>query len=335
MLRNGMKPTFRFSGCLRAPAFVTTISPRTTPKWRTYSASAGPNIVPTPSKPYYVTTPIFYVNAVPHIGHLFSGVLADVLTRYARLKDPNREVHFCTGTDEHGLKIQRAAEAKAIAPKPFCDGISTRFEDLAKAAGLSHTRFIRTTEPVHYKAVEHLWRELLAGGWIYKGSHSGWYSVSDEAFYAPNQIIDVEIDGETVKVAKESGSRVEWMEEENYKFRLSAFREKLIEWLESNPRSIVPLERWKEVHSHLAEHVVNDKGEKIYTHPLEDLSISRPSSRLSWGIPVPDDPEHTIYVWIDALTNYITALGYPWSGSGGKQAAWPADVQVIGVDIVR
>lgn len=156
-----------------------------------------------------------------------------------------------------------------------------------------------------------------------------------------------------IQVAKESGSRVEWMEEENYKFRLSAFREKLTEWLESNPRcklinpsylhnpptdvllAIVPLDRWKEVHTLVADHEINDKGEKIYTHPLEDLSISRPSSRLSWGIPVPDDPEHTIYVWIDALTNYITALGYPWSGSGGKQAAWPADVQVIGLDIVR
>ncbi|KAG8942018.1 methionyl-tRNA synthetase, partial [Tulasnella sp. 408] len=178
-------------------------------------------------------------------------------------------------------------------------------------------------------------RELLARGWIYKGSHSGWYSVSDEAFYAPNQVIEVEVDGEMVKVAKESGSRVEWMEEENYKFRLSAFREKLTEWLESNPRSIVPLDRWKEVHTLVADHEINNKREKVYTHPLEDLSISRPSSRLSWGIPVPDDPEHTIYVWIDALTNYITALGYPWSGSGGKQAAWPADVQVIGVDIVR
>ncbi|KAG8975741.1 methionyl-tRNA synthetase, partial [Tulasnella sp. 427] len=334
MLRNGIVPSFRFSGCLRATPRAAAASVKSTPRWRRYSSTPGPSTPPATEKPYYVTTPIFYVNAVPHIGHLFSGVLADVLARYARLKDPHREVHFCTGTDEHGLKIQQAAEAKGVHPKPFCDGISTRFEDLAKAAELSHTRFIRTTEPVHYKAVEHLWRELIARGWIYKGSHSGWYSVSDEAFYSPNQITDVDVLGSKVKVAKESGSQVEWMEEENYKFRLSAFQEKLIEWLEANPRSIVPQERWKEVHSVLADHTINDNGEKVYTHPLEDLSISRPSSRLTWGIPVPDDPQHTIYVWIDALTNYITALGYPWSGTGGgKQAAWPADVHVIGMDI--
>ncbi|KIO19400.1 hypothetical protein M407DRAFT_30940 [Tulasnella calospora MUT 4182] len=173
MLRNGIKPTFRFSGCLRSPSLAaTTTSPRATPKWKTYSTTAGPSAVPTPTKPYYVTTPIFYVNSVPHVGHLFSGVLADVLARYARLKDPNREVYFCTSTDEHGSKIQRAAEAKGVPPKPFCDGTSTRFEDLAKAAGLSHSRFIRTTEPVHSKAVEHLWSFLHADGYT-KGPIAG------------------------------------------------------------------------------------------------------------------------------------------------------------------
>ncbi|KIO19409.1 hypothetical protein M407DRAFT_30948 [Tulasnella calospora MUT 4182] len=200
MLRNGIKPTFRFSGCLRSPSLAaTTTSPRATPKWKTYSTTAGPSSVPTPTKPYYVTTPIFYVNSArkAYRIHPFSNLryLPSSPARRppllrcprrrtssnARLKDPNREVYFCTGTDEHGLKIQGAAEAKGVPPKPFCDGISTRFEDLAKAAGLSHSRFIRTTEPVHYKAVEHLWRELLARGWIYKGSHSRRYSVSDEA----------------------------------------------------------------------------------------------------------------------------------------------------------
>ncbi|KAG8872530.1 methionyl-tRNA synthetase [Tulasnella sp. 331] len=287
---------------------------------RTFAASLPKEASLSSLKPYYVTTPIFYVNAAPHIGHLYSGVLADTLARYARLRNPDREVVFCTGTDEHGMKIQRAAADKGVAPEPFCDSVSQTFRDLASAANISHTRFIRTTEPVHYRAVEHLWRELVARGWIYKGHHSGWYSVSDEAFYAANQVMDVHDGDESYKVSKESGSRVEWISEENYKFKLSAFQGKLGQWLEDNPKAIVPSSRWKEVHDALLD----------ISTPLEDLSVSRPSSRLKWGVPVPDDPDHTIYVWVDALANYLTAIGYPQ-----RTVAWPADVQVIGKDIVR
>ncbi|KAG8983454.1 methionyl-tRNA synthetase [Tulasnella sp. JGI-2019a] len=308
-------------------------SSRPTKSTQRRALSAGGSLPTSTSlKPYYVTTPIFYVNAAPHIGHLYSGVLADTLARYARLRNPNREVFFCTGTDEHGMKIQRAAEDKGIAPAPFCDSVSQSFRDLATAANISHTRFIRTTEPVHYRAVDHLWRELVSRGWIYKGHHSGWYSVSDEAFYAANQVVDVVQGEETYKVSKESGSRVEWISEENYKFKLSAFQGKLSQWLSDNPKAIIPSSRWKEVHGALSD----------TSTPLEDLSVSRPSSRLKWGVPVPNDPDHTIYVWVDALANYLTAIGYPWSSapesaSAGSNTgvAWPADVQVIGKDIVR
>lgn len=266
------------------------------------------------TKPHYVTTPIFYVNAAPHVGHLHSLLLADVLSRYGRLRHPGPFI-FATGTDEHGLKIQQVARAQQRDPQDLCDQVSERFRSLATAAGSSHTTFIRTTEPRHAIAVQHLWRELCDRGWIYKGQHSGWYAVSDECFYTESQI--EERDGE--KVAIESGSRVEWTEEENYKFRLSDMRQKLIEWYERNPKAVHP----PTLHASLLE--------SLRQAPLADLSVSRPRSRLSWGITVPDDPAHTIYVWVDALTNYLTVLGYPNKVAAG----WPADVQVVGKDIVR
>ncbi|KDQ07725.1 hypothetical protein BOTBODRAFT_166781 [Botryobasidium botryosum FD-172 SS1] len=276
-------------------------------------------------KPYLITTPIFYVNASPHIGHLYSTVISDVLARYARLRHPERPVMFCTGTDEHGLKIQQAAEESGKDPKEFCDLISTRFKELARAGTISNTRFIRTTDKSHVKAVQYLWRKLRARGFIYKGSHSGWYAVSDECFYTDAQIrttVDPVTKKET-KVSLETGKQVEWTEEENYKFRLSAFREPLISWLQSNPTAIYPPKRHAEVLASLT------------SGPLADLSVSRLRSRLSWGIEVPEDPEHTIYVWLDALINYMTFAGYPWHDGQSDGKGWPPDIMTVGKDIIR
>ncbi|POY74433.1 putative Methionine--tRNA ligase [Rhodotorula taiwanensis] len=284
----------------------------------------------TTDKSYYATTPIFYVNADPHIGHLHSTLLADVYTRFARLRDPQRAAVMCTGTDEHGLKIQRVAEAKGIAPKQLCDNVSERFKDLARAANIDYTYFIRTTEDRHRVAVEHVWRELERRGHIYKSSYSGWYAVSDEAYVPESQVAEVidEKSGEKYTACTETGTRVEWMQEENYKFRLSAFREQLLRWLGSSSSPVQPLSRSTALLAALEHPLSTD---------LNDLSISRPTSRLSWGIRVPDDPEHTIYVWIDALVNYLTIAGYPWKG--GEEFAqgqvWPPDLQVVGKDIIR
>ncbi|KAG8934988.1 methionyl-tRNA synthetase [Tulasnella sp. 418] len=279
------------------------------------------------SKPYYITTPIYYVNAAPHVGHLFSSVVADVIARYQRLRHPERDVIFCTGTDEHGLKVQQAAETRGISPREMCDENSRVFKQLASAASISNTRFIRTTEEEHYRAVHHLWDELCKKDLIYKGKHEGWYSVSDEAFYTEKETRE-EVDaatGKAVRYSVESGSVVQWMEEETYKFRLSAFRDQLINWLKSDPNAIQPPHRHAEILQHLTSQ-----------EQLDDLSVSRPRSRLNWGIPVPNDPQHTIYVWIDALTNYLTAVGYPWVNEVANQTrSWPADIQVIGKDITR
>ncbi|GAA5890299.1 hypothetical protein JCM6882_008787 [Rhodosporidiobolus microsporus] len=284
----------------------------------------------TPEKQFYVTTPIFYVNADPHIGHLHSTLLADVYARYARLRKPARGSVMCTGTDEHGLKIQRVAEAQGITPKELCDGVSERFRDLARAANVDYQVFMRTTEERHRTAVEHVWRELDKRGFIYKSSYAGWYAVSDEAYVPENQVGEV-IDpksGEKYMASVETGTRVEWMEEQNYKFRLSAFREPLLKWLQSTPLPVQPPSRSAALVSSLLQPSSTD---------LNDLSISRPSSRLSWGIRVPDDAEHTIYVWIDALVNYMTAAGYPWKGGKAfvEGQVWPPDVQIVGKDIIR
>lgn len=237
---------------------------------------------------------------------------------------------FSTGTDEHGLKMQKVAEAASEDPRALCDRISQRFKHLADAANISYTHFIRTTDTDHKVAVEHLWRTLRDKGHIYQGSHEGWYAVSDEAFYPEGQVKTVVgEDGKEVRQSIETGAKVEWSQEVNYKFRLSNFQKPLVEWLRANPKAIQPAQKHAEV---LAE---VEAG-------LTDLSISRPSSRLSWGIRVPEDDEHSIYVWVDALTNYLTAAGYPFAASTGQaegnvalSSAWPADVHVVGKDIVR
>ncbi|KAI0920762.1 hypothetical protein AcW1_005059 [Taiwanofungus camphoratus] len=293
-------------------------------------------------KPCYVTTPIFYPNSVPHIGHLHSLVIGDIFARYARLSDPSRPVRYVTGTDEHGLKIQKAAQARGMEPLAFCDELSEHFrvcygniqaffvnhltvmQALAKKADISHSYFARTSQHGHCDAVQHLWRELNARDLIYKGRHHGWYSVSDECFYPESQVTRKTDSEEEYYVSVETGSRVEWMEEENYKFRLSSFRSLLYDHFTKHNDAIYPPQ-------HQADIVATLSSDK-----LEDLSVSRPRSRLTWGVPVPDDPEHTIYVWIDALTVYLSSVGYPWAGQrNGYQCGWPPDIQIIGKDILR
>ncbi|KAF9910859.1 methionyl-tRNA synthetase [Linnemannia zychae] len=277
------------------------------------------------NKPYYITSPIFYVNAVPHIGHLHSAVLCDTLKRFHEMK--GREAIMSTGTDEHGLKIQQAAADAGMKEIELCDQVSKRFQDLFDAANISYTTYIRTTEPRHAVAVNALWNDLWARGYIYKGHHEGWYSVSDEAFYPSAQVEEKinEKTGEKYHIATETGKRVEWTTEENYKFKLSAFTNKLTEWLDNNPDAILPKSRHLEVQGWLKS-------------GLADLSVSRPRSRLTWGIPVPGDDSHVMYVWMDALTNYLTVTGYPWKDMTNLQKAncgWPADAQVVGKDILR
>ncbi|TFL06711.1 tRNA synthetases class I (M)-domain-containing protein [Pterulicium gracile] len=281
----------------------------------------------TETKPYYITTPIFYPNADPHIGHLYSIVTADIFARFNRLIRPQPDVHFLTGTDEHGLKIQKAAQDRGIEPGHFCDLLSERFRLLAAQANSSHTSFMRTTSSEHHQAVQHMWNSLVNKGLIYKDSYAGWYSVSDECFYAEKQVIHIPETSNLPAsvVSAETGSLVEWAEEENYMFRLSAFRESLLDHYTSRKTIIFPPQHHDQVVALLAESA---------EVPLDDISVSRPRSRLAWGVPVPGDPEHTIYVWIDALMVYLSGVGYPWT-AGAHNAAWPANVQVIGKDILR
>ncbi|KAF9779503.1 tRNA synthetases class I (M)-domain-containing protein [Thelephora terrestris] len=285
--------------------------------------SSTPNDI----KPYYVTTPIFYPNAIPHIGHLYTIVTADIFARYSRLTDPNRPVHFVTGTDEHGLKIQRVAHGSSRDPQAFCDLLSTNFRRLVKEADVSATRFIRTTEIGHHRAAQHVWNILKEKGLIYKGKHSGWYSVTDECFYTNAQVAEISTSNNTLGgryLSIETKSPVEWTMEENYMFRLTSFRDKLLEHIKSNPDFIYPPARYQEV------------LEFFDTYMQDDLSISRPKSRLSWGIPVPEDPGHTMYVWFEALVNYLTAIEYPSpTTANGTTATWPPDLQVMGKDIIR
>ena len=265
-------------------------------------------------KNFYITTPIYYPSAKPHMGHAYSSIIADFFARFKRID--GFDVHFLTGTDEHGLKIQRAAENKNIEPLEFCDQISQTFRDLSKTLNLSNTDFIRTTEERHKKSVQHLWSELEKNDDIYLSKYSGWYSISDEAFYNEDEIIDR--DGG--KIANISGSPVEWIEEESYFFRLSKWQEKLLEYYEKNQNFISPKSRKNEV--------IN-----FVKSGLKDLSISRKA--FSWGIKVPNNPDHVIYVWLDALTNYISALNYPNTNDSLFKKFWPASVHMIGKDILR
>ena len=266
------------------------------------------------NKNYYITTPIYYPSAKPHMGHAYTSIIADFFARFKRID--GYTVHFLTGTDEHGLKIQRAAEKNNTDPLVFCNKISQTFRDLSKKLNLSNTDFIRTTEDRHKKTVQHIWSELEKNDNIYLSKYAGWYSVSDEAFYSEDEID--EKDG--VKIAVSSKSTVEWIEEESYFFRLSKWQDKLLDYYEKNSDFISPKSRKNEV--------IN-----FVKSGLKDLSISRQA--FSWGIKVPSNPDHVIYVWLDALTNYISALNYPDTTDELFKKFWPASVHMIGKDILR
>ncbi|CAD6565258.1 MAG: methionyl-tRNA synthetase [Alectoria sarmentosa] len=267
--------------------------------------------------------PIFYVNGAPHIGHLYTLVLADILKRWHALL--GRKSILVTGTDEHGMKVQQAAEKAGQEVRAFCDEAYKPFQALANEAHIDYDHFIRTSEPDHRFAVQHFWLMLRERGWIYAKKHEGWYSVSDETFY-PQSAVQLALDpatGRKFTASKETGKEVEWTSENNYHFRLSAFHSRLREYYSNNNNAIVPRTRMKDVQNEIM-------------NGLQDLSISRPLERLSWGIPVPDDATQTIYVWLDALINYLTKANYPFQIPGQENAAgWPADCHVIGKDIVR
>ena len=265
-------------------------------------------------KNFYITTPIYYPSAKPHMGHAYSSIIADFFARFKRID--GFTVNFLTGTDEHGLKIQRAAEQNGVDTLKFCNEISKTFRDLSKTLNLTNTDFIRTTEDRHKKSVQYLWNELVKNDEIYLSKYSGWYSVSDEAFYTNDEV--EENNGK--KIAKSSKSLVEWVDEESYFFRLSKWEKSLLDYYDNNPEFISPKSRRNEVISFVKS-------------GLKDLSVSRKS--FSWGIPVPNNKEHVIYVWLDALTNYISALNYPNKNNKKYKSFWPASIHLIGKDILR
>jgi methionyl-tRNA synthetase len=263
---------------------------------------------------YYITTPIFYPNGVPHIGHAYTALASDVIARFQRLD--GKDVFFLTGTDEHGLKMKQTAIAEGLTPQQLADRNSQRFRDAWKALNVSQDAFIRTTEPRHHRASQAIWQRMEQAGDIYVGKYAGWYSVRQEAYF-PEKETTLGSDG----VRREPlGSPVEWTEEDTYFFRLSAYQQRLLAHYDANPEFIGPPERRNEVMSFV-------KG------GLEDLSISR--TTLDWGIPVPSNPKHIMYVWVDALTNYLTGVGFPDTDSEEFRRYWPADLHVIGKDIVR
>ena len=262
---------------------------------------------------FYITTAISYPNGVPHIGHAYEAIATDAIARFERLD--GQDVYFLTGTDEHGLKMKQTAEKEGVSPAQLADRNTARFQEMVETLNLSNDDFIRTTEPRHHASAQAIWQRMADAGDIFLKPYAGWYSVRDEAFYNESETTLGE-DG--VRLGPQ-GTPVTWTEEETYFFRLSDYQDRLLQHYEDNPDFILPKERRNEVTSFV-------KG------GLEDLSISR--TTLDWGIRVPGADNHVMYVWVDALTNYITALGFP-DESGDKWAYWPANLHVIGKDIIR
>lgn len=263
------------------------------------------------TSPYFITTPIYYVNDKPHIGHAYTSVACDVLARFMRLS--GREVMFLSGTDEHGQKVEASAEKLGEETQEFVDRVSLNFRELLDLMNVSNDYFIRTTDADHKEAVQHLWSKLVDNGAIHLGSYEGWYSVRDECYYNESELVDGKAP---------TGAEVEWVTKEpSYFFKLSDYEDKLLKFYEENPEFIAPESRRNEVLSFV-------KG------GLRDLSVSRTS--FKWGVPVPGDDEHVMYVWIDALANYISALGYPKTDAESKfDQYWPASVHMVGKDILR
>src|SRR5512136_985691 len=262
---------------------------------------------------FYVTTPIYYVNDVPHIGHAYTTVIADALARFNRLR--GRDVFFLTGTDEHGQKIEKAADEKGLQPLELADRVVLRFKELWEALRLAYDHFIRTTDPRHEAGVQRVFQKLRDQGDIYKGTYQGWYCVSDENFLADE--VPLEADGQ--KTCPDCGKKCIVLAEECYFFRLSAYQERLLDFYARNPAFVRPPGRMNEVVSFVRQ-------------GLKDLGITR--TTVKWGIPVPDDPQHTIYVWFDALHNYVTGVGYDWDMKLFDKF-WPADIHLVGKDILR
>lgn len=264
------------------------------------------------SQRYYITTPIFYPNGMPHIGHAYTDIATDVMARFQRLD--GKDVFFLSGTDEHGQKMQQTAEKEGVTPIELADRNSAVFRDMLEHLNCSNDDFIRTTEERHKRSVQELWRRMEANGDIYLGNYGGWYSVRQEAYFDEDETTV----GEDGVRREPLGSPVEWVEEESYYFRLSAYGDKLLDLYESNPDFVAPAERRNEVASFVKS-------------GLRDLSISR--TTFNWGVPVPGNEKHVMYVWVDALTNYITAAGFP-DEKADKWNYWPA-IHMIGKDIVR
>ncbi|HUB47234.1 MAG TPA: methionine--tRNA ligase [Acetobacteraceae bacterium] len=262
---------------------------------------------------FYITTPIYYVNGAPHIGHAYTSIATDVLARWKRLD--GFDVFFLTGTDEHGQKVEQAAREQGVDPQAFTDRVSADFQDMTRKMGISNDQWIRTTEERHKRSSAELWRRIDAAGDIYLGHYEGWYAVRDEAFYDEGELTTL-ADGS--KLAP-SGAPVEWVREPSYFFRLSAWQDRLLKFYEEHPEFIAPTSRRNEVVSFV-------RG------GLRDLSISR--TTFNWGIPVPGAPDHVMYVWLDALQNYVTACGFP-DESDPHWKYWPADVHIVGKDIIR
>ncbi len=261
----------------------------------------------------YITTPIFYVNGAPHIGHAYTCIAADVLARWQRMD--GHDVFFLTGTDEHGQKVEKAALDAGMAPQAFADQISAKFQAMATKLGLTHDDFIRTTEPRHIAACQALWQRLVEADAIYLGQYEGWYSVRDEAFFDPEELTT---NAAGQRVAP-TGAPVEWVVEPSYFFRLSAYQQPLLDLYARTPGCVLPAGRRREITS-------------FVQGGLRDLSVSRTS--FTWGVPVPGDPAHVMYVWLDALTNYLSAVGYP-DPDAPRWPFWPADVHIVGKDILR
>src|ERR1700754_3057062 len=264
---------------------------------------------------YYITTAIAYPNGPPHIGHAYEVVATDAIPRFMRLD--GYDVYFLTGTDEHGQKMQQTAAKEGLTARQLRDRNVPRFEAMVERLNCSNDDFIHTTEERHHRASEAIWQKMEAAGDIYLDKYAGWYSVRDEAYYAEDE---THVSEHKVRLATKTGTPVEWVEEESYFFKLSAYQQKLLDLYASVPDFVLPKERLNEVASFV-------RG------GLQNLSISR--TTFDWGVKVPGNPKHIMYVWVDALTNYITGIGYPDVESEKFKRYWPASLHVIGKDIVR
>jgi len=264
---------------------------------------------------FYVTTAIAYPNGAPHVGHAYEYIATDAIARFKRLD--GFDVRFLTGTDVHGLKMAQTAEAEGIPTADLARRNSDVFQRLQEKLGISFDRFIRTSDADHYEASQAIWQAMSDAGDIYLGSYAGWYSVRDERFFAEDE---TEVTADGSRIATETGTAVTWTEEQTYFFKLSAYADRLLAHYRDHPEFIAPEVRRNEVVSFVSRGLI-------------DLSISR--TTFDWGVPVPDHPDHVMYVWVDALTNYLTGVGYPDTDSAAFQRYWPADLHMIGKDIIR